>query len=685
MATQPTNNPVPSESPRDLKFNAGKIDEFVTSLVNTYVDRFGNEHYTIEGLRWLAQQAIAQYGWIPVGTFQAGTTLTLPNQVLKDMTDGEYYRWDGALPKVVPAGSTPASTGGTGVGAWISVGDSALRSALASSDGLSLIGELISVADFSKITPTDKKKVRLRGWYAVSTVGAGDFYYDSASPKSLHDGAIYISPTVPYANAIDFINGAGESDPSGTGCWVRSNVTEIQFSWWAPQFLEHHSSALQKALDKAKLLRLDIYLPPGEFILRSKVTYDYSSGVTSSSPRGGNIIGSGSKRTVIIQDVQSGGFPSNGVALQITGSLGTSDYQIDRFTLKGMSIRGNGTVASGNNNTGTFLIMERMVGFTIEDIFSNNLYRSLIIQDSLYGSVRDCRITSSVEGLLMRKLNSVTGVNVVTFERVDFIDCWHLCLQAVESQQVVIDNCSFEANGNRDTAGTACIIARRIGSAGGVGVDIRNCYFENNNMRDVAIAYDINLPCQASIRNCNFAKTSSNAYSGRIGVTGSVTPTGTAYCKLTMTDNQFLVGGDYVDDPVNRPDVFFSGFSFTNTGPDKVKFIDENNVITAGVVVTSAVNYIKSRGDLFTARVAADGTLSAAGSANVVSVSKTGTGLYTLTSNVNLDKAVFLTMFHNGNGGGIQVTSTNNVASVIVKNSSGVNSDIAFTVKAVLL
>lgn len=99
MATTPTNLPVPSESPRDLKFNAGKIDEFVTSLVNTYVDRFGNEHYTIEGLRWLAQQAIAQYGWIPVGTFQAGATLTLPNQILKDTTDGEYYRWDGALPK----------------------------------------------------------------------------------------------------------------------------------------------------------------------------------------------------------------------------------------------------------------------------------------------------------------------------------------------------------------------------------------------------------------------------------------------------------------------------------------------------------------------------------------------------------------------------------------------------------
>ncbi|MES3569986.1 hypothetical protein QDR03_05075 [Enterobacter hormaechei] len=143
MATTPTQNSVPSESPRDLKFNAGKIDEFVTSLVNTYVDRFGNEHYTIEGLRWLAQQAIAQYGWIPVGTFQAGATLTLPNQILKDTTDGEYYRWDGSfLPsgKFVPNGSTPGTTGGVGVGAWINVGDSTLRALLASANGATQIG-----------------------------------------------------------------------------------------------------------------------------------------------------------------------------------------------------------------------------------------------------------------------------------------------------------------------------------------------------------------------------------------------------------------------------------------------------------------------------------------------------------------------------------------------------------------
>lgn len=133
MATTPTQDAVPSESPRDLKFNAGKIDEFVNSLAMQYIDRFGQAHYTIEGINALAKQVINQLGWIPSGTFQDGATLVNPNQTLKDNLSGEYYRWDGALPKKVVAGSTPDNSGGIGVSAWVSVGDGALRTMLASS------------------------------------------------------------------------------------------------------------------------------------------------------------------------------------------------------------------------------------------------------------------------------------------------------------------------------------------------------------------------------------------------------------------------------------------------------------------------------------------------------------------------------------------------------------------------
>ncbi|MCP2005213.1 UNVERIFIED_ORG: hypothetical protein J2Y78_003753 [Buttiauxella agrestis ATCC 33320] len=152
MTTTPTQLPVPSEKPQDLKFNAGKIDEFVTSLAMQYIDRFGGKHYTIEGLRWLAQQAIAQYGWILIDSFQDGADITLPNQALRDEDTGEYYRWDGALPKHVDAGSTPSSSGGVGIGAWVGIGDAALRSMLSQQDGVNIVnGAVKNVPYFSSL------------------------------------------------------------------------------------------------------------------------------------------------------------------------------------------------------------------------------------------------------------------------------------------------------------------------------------------------------------------------------------------------------------------------------------------------------------------------------------------------------------------------------------------------------
>lgn len=130
MATQPTQNAVPSESPRDLKFNAGKFDQVITSTEIFYEDRFGNKHYTVDGNTWLAQQAISEFGYITIDSFEDGATLTLANQVLRLKASGEYYRWDGSfLPdgKIVPSSSTPESTGGIGVGKWLSVGDATLR------------------------------------------------------------------------------------------------------------------------------------------------------------------------------------------------------------------------------------------------------------------------------------------------------------------------------------------------------------------------------------------------------------------------------------------------------------------------------------------------------------------------------------------------------------------------------
>lgn len=140
MATTPTNKPIPSEDPRDLKFNAGKIDEVISGTNHYYTDRFGARRWTVAGFQQAAEEAIRNYGYITMDSFEDGATLTLPNQVLRYEATGEYYRWDGEFPKTVASGSAPASSGGVGIGKWLSVGDASLRSALADTNGSSLIG-----------------------------------------------------------------------------------------------------------------------------------------------------------------------------------------------------------------------------------------------------------------------------------------------------------------------------------------------------------------------------------------------------------------------------------------------------------------------------------------------------------------------------------------------------------------
>lgn len=63
-----------------------------------------------------------------LGTNDADVAVLWP---LPDGGDGQYYVWRGSLPKVIPASSTPASTGGVSASAWQPLGDISLRADLA--------------------------------------------------------------------------------------------------------------------------------------------------------------------------------------------------------------------------------------------------------------------------------------------------------------------------------------------------------------------------------------------------------------------------------------------------------------------------------------------------------------------------------------------------------------------------
>lgn len=144
MTTYNTGNSLGSSAAKDLYDNAQNFDHLSNDLENEmWPDRFGKSRLTWHGMEKRYQDKLSSMGWTLIDSFQGGAILTRADQALRWMLpdgDGEYYRWDGGLPKNVPAGSTPSTTGGIGTGAWIGIGDASLRSDLHKPDGATIVG-----------------------------------------------------------------------------------------------------------------------------------------------------------------------------------------------------------------------------------------------------------------------------------------------------------------------------------------------------------------------------------------------------------------------------------------------------------------------------------------------------------------------------------------------------------------
>ena len=144
MTTYNTKEPLGSASAKVLYDNAQNFDHLSNDRVNeTWDDRFGKPRLTWHGMEQRYKTALANLGLNPVGTFQGGAVINSAGDIIQDEETGAWYRWDDltTLPKTVPPGSTPDSTGGTGVGKWLAVDVSdVLRRELALPTGAEQIG-----------------------------------------------------------------------------------------------------------------------------------------------------------------------------------------------------------------------------------------------------------------------------------------------------------------------------------------------------------------------------------------------------------------------------------------------------------------------------------------------------------------------------------------------------------------
>ncbi|GAB0965921.1 hypothetical protein MZ16F92_32670 [Escherichia coli] len=170
MTTYNTRNPLGSSSAKDLYDNSQNFDHLSSDRVNEiWKDRFGVERLTWHGMEERYKIALTNLGLNPVGTFQRGVVIISAGDIIQDETTDVWYRWDDlvTLPKTVPSGSTPESSGGTGEGKWLAVDVSdVLRKQISDPDGAEKYPEL----QIARWRDTGD----IRGWGAVEGEDATD-------------------------------------------------------------------------------------------------------------------------------------------------------------------------------------------------------------------------------------------------------------------------------------------------------------------------------------------------------------------------------------------------------------------------------------------------------------------------------------------------------------------------------
>ena len=141
--------------------------------------------------RELWRRSLAEAGLTLVdGSFEEGATANNKTDAVWYIAGGQCYMWDSTFPKDVPAKSTPASTGGVGLGAWLSVGGAILRQELAQPDGADKIGSPYGGTISNDMMPSVIKKIGTFQSGALITDGLQALYDASSGDWYTYIGAI---------------------------------------------------------------------------------------------------------------------------------------------------------------------------------------------------------------------------------------------------------------------------------------------------------------------------------------------------------------------------------------------------------------------------------------------------------------------------------------------------------------
>lgn len=182
----------------------------------------------------------------PPTTRNDGTPLQVADTYYNSTTQLSYiYKSTGWEVNNIDGQALASPTGATIVGAVIGDYNGTVQDAINDLQTLEQTVESLSATDLpanTVVVPSVQalllakqdatQVVKTLSWYAGLNKGGLSFSWSPTTPKSRHNGGTVISPTVPYGEGdslSSFLSGSGETDPTGSGCWI-ADIFGIKYS-----------------------------------------------------------------------------------------------------------------------------------------------------------------------------------------------------------------------------------------------------------------------------------------------------------------------------------------------------------------------------------------------------------------------------------------------------------------------
>ncbi|EPO1889570.1 structural protein [Pseudomonas aeruginosa] len=512
MTTYATGNPLGSKDPRDLYDNAENFDAAMNDRVNTtWNDRFGVTRPTLKGYEEQFNSFLAGSGFEnPPLIYVDGSPLTVDRATQIIDRGGNLYsvKLPSSFP-VVLSGNWPEDEG-----LLVVRGDQSLRQEITSispSEGSSIIGNstvsVSSVADIKNQTKRADLKLSLSSYHPLGKSGGGTFIWSPSTPKSNHDGGTIFSPTVPWdgsqSTLSGYLDGEGETDPSGSGCWLRI-FDEVKLEYFGGLISEtiDSSASFLAAIKYCLSNNKELHLPDGVVRLNSPAVINGSTTLFSSVKIRGTFKTSGVSAGYVVSRVGSLIYTDGNSALDIS----FNDFRNENFDIRGVAFVDTSFYPPGTPASSNPAIIIRKGN---PDGSSNRYITGNVLEDVAFVSYQDPIKTIGVAA----GLPAYNYVGPTSFNRVYFYRCGTVMhLQDCTYNHLFMNECLLF-----DISSQAIFLTKtESGTGGNVVVTFNNCVFESI----WGIMNTANGLTSSSMRNTAVFNSCNREFCGLYGPTG---------------------------------------------------------------------------------------------------------------------------------------------------------------------